>query len=77
MLMRSPRSDDYWSEVEPRGIIEIVPLVLAFTFKSLRSLKQSEPMLPRLGRERFVQDRVSGTDVFAGGFSASIESLGA
>ena len=77
LLLRSFRSDDHWSEVEPREKIEIVPLVWAFTFKYLRSLKQSEPMLPRLGRERFVQDRVSGTGIFAGGFITSVESRGA
>ena len=77
LLLRSFRSDDYWSEVEPREKIEIVPLVCAFTVESLCSLKQSEPMLPRLGRERFVQDRVSGTGIFAGGFITSVESRGA
>ena len=75
-LMRSSQSDDYWHEFKSWVIAEILPLVCASTFKSLRSLKHSKQMLSRLDHERFVQDRVSGTGVFAGGFTASIESLG-
>ncbi|MCH2372462.1 MAG: hypothetical protein MK324_18350, partial [Pirellulales bacterium] len=59
------------------AIFEILPVACAPTFKSLRVLKRPELLLTRLGRERFVQDRVSGTGVFARVFGASIESLGA
>ena len=76
-LMRFSGPDAYWREFKSWAIFEILPVASAPTFKSLRVLKQPEPLLTRLGRERFVQDRVSGTGVFAGGFSASVESLGA
>ena len=76
-LIRFSEPDGYWREFKSWAIVEILPVACAPAFKSLRVLKQPEPLLTRLGRERFVQDRVSGTGVFAGGFSASVESLGA
>ena len=74
-LMGSSGPDGYWREFKSWVIVEILPVACAPAVKSLRSLKQPEPMLTRFGRERFVQDRVSGTGVFARVFSASIESL--
>ena len=79
LLVRSSRSDDHWREVELWKIIEIVLLVGASTFTSFYVLSGAKPeqILLGLTTKRFVQNRISCICVFAGVFSASVESLGA